>query len=181
MLYYLYKTTNLINGKIYIGAHKSKRQDDPYLGSGKFLIRAIEKYGVENFQKTILEYFDNAESMYAREKEIVNEEFLSRSDVYNAKHGGEGGFDWINQNGIGGFKGRTHSEETRKKLSLALIGRKRPDLSELNKNRAPESWKKHGESMSKALKGKRKSEEHKQKIREAILKKLKEKKNAGLV
>lgn len=181
MLFYLYKTTNLINGKIYIGVHKSRCSEDSYMGSGKLLISAIEKYGIENFEKTILEYFDNAESMYAREKEIVNEEFLSRVDVYNIKCGGDGGFEWINKSGIGGFAGRKHTDETRKKLSEAIKGRKRPDLSAANKKRSTESWQKHGESMSKALSGKKKSETHKQKISEAVSRNWKKKKNAGLV
>lgn len=166
----LYKTTNLVNGKIYIGVHKTEDINDPYMGSGKRLLLAIEKYGVKNFEKTILEYFDDAESMYAREKEIVNKEFLCREDVYNLKVGGEGGFDWINDSGNGGFKGRAHSEETKKKLSDALIGRPRPDISEnWHQCRDESSRAKHSASMSKALKGKKKSESHKAKIREAIL------------
>lgn len=169
--YILYKTTNLIDGKIYIGAHKTEDLDDSYMGSGRRLLSAISKYGIENFERTILEHFSDAESMYAREREIVNEEFLNREDVYNLKIGGEGGFDWINDSGIGGFKGRAHTEETRKKISNALIGRKRPDLSEnWHQSRTDESRAKHSASMSRALKGKKKSESHKAKIREAIIK-----------
>lgn len=172
----LYKTTNLINGKIYIGVHKTEDINDPYMGSGKRLLQAIEKYGAANFEKTILEYFDDAENMYAREKEIVNEEFLCREDVYNLK-AGEGGFDWINDSGIGGFKGRIHSEETKKKISDALTGRVRPDLSKQRHDVAgwtKEACTRHSESMSQALKGKKKSESHKAKISAAVREKLKE-------
>lgn len=44
----IYKTTNLINGKIYIGQHYTSA-DDGYLGSGKILNLAIDKYGIESY------------------------------------------------------------------------------------------------------------------------------------
>ena len=97
MFYYLYKITNLVNAKIYVGVHKTKHLDDGYMGSGKVIIRAIKKYGADSFQKDILEYFDNSKSMYAREKEVVTKEFLLREDTYNLRRGGFGGFDYINK------------------------------------------------------------------------------------
>ena len=96
MQYFLYETKNLINGKIYIGVHSTDNSEDRYLGSGKVLITAIKKYGIENFQRTILEEFPDAISMYTREAEIVNEEFLKRKDVYNIRLGGSGGWEFIN-------------------------------------------------------------------------------------
>lgn len=96
MIYYLYKITNKVNGKFYVGVHKTKDIDDGYMGSGKVIKSAIEKYGLDNFDKTIMEMFDSSEQMFAREKEIVTEEFLARDDVYNLRRGGSGGFDYIN-------------------------------------------------------------------------------------
>lgn len=96
MKYYLYRITNLVNGKIYVGVHKTKNESDGYMGSGKVIKAAIAKHGVENFQKEILEYFDSAAEMYEREKEFVTQEFLDRDDVYNLRRGGFGGFDYIN-------------------------------------------------------------------------------------
>ena len=98
MIHYLYQITNLVNNKIYVGVHITNNLNDGYMGSGKVIKRAIEKYGIDNFRKDILEYFENAESMYAREKEIVTNDFLLREDVYNLRRGGNGGFDYINAN-----------------------------------------------------------------------------------
>ena len=95
--YLVYKTTCLLNGKIYIGKHETDNLDDGYLGSGKLLRRAIEKYGEENFKREILFEFSSKEEMDAKEAELVNEEFLKRDDIYNLKQGGEGGFDCINK------------------------------------------------------------------------------------
>ena len=94
MFYYLYQITNLVNAKIYVGVHKTRNMNDGYMGSGKVILRAMKKHGTNNFEKVILETFADAKSMYAREKEVVNESFLSRKDVYNLRRGGTGGFDY---------------------------------------------------------------------------------------
>lgn len=96
-MYLVYKITNRINGKIYIGVHKTENVNDSYYGSGKYLKNALKKYGKENFEREIIFIFQNdqKEKAYEKEREIVNEKFLKRSDVYNFKKGGEGGWDHI--------------------------------------------------------------------------------------
>ena len=98
MFYIVYKITNQIDGKFYIGSHKTKDLNDNYMGSGKYLKRAIDKYGVDNFTKEVLYVFETPEEMYAKEAEIVNEDFLATENTYNLKIGGFGGWDYINAN-----------------------------------------------------------------------------------
>ncbi len=90
--HYIYKTTNLINGKYYIGMHSTNNLDDGYIGSGTRLWYSIKKYGKENFKLEILEFFENRFSLKEREKELVNEDLLKDKMCLNLKTGGEGGF-----------------------------------------------------------------------------------------
>ena len=64
MTYYLiYKITNLVNCKMYIGKHQTDDIDDEYMGSGKILKRAISKYGVDCFRKEYLMLCESKEEM----------------------------------------------------------------------------------------------------------------------
>lgn len=117
MHYYLYQITNKVNGKIYVGVHKTRRLDDGYMGSGKVVRAAMEKHGAHNFTKVILEHFEDSKSMYAREAEIVDDAFLARDDVYNLRRGGSGGFDYLNTTG----QNRHHGKENT--FSNPAIGR----------------------------------------------------------
>ena len=97
---YLYQITNLVNNKIYVGVHKTLDINDGYMGSGTIISSAIKKYGIENFKKDILEFFDTYELALVREADIVTDEFLLREDVYNLRRGGNGGFDYINRSNL---------------------------------------------------------------------------------
>lgn len=97
MNYLIYKITNRVNGKVYIGAHQTQNINDNYMGSGIAIKRAIKKYGVENFNKEILANCNSLTDMYQRERSLVTEEFVTNPQTYNIKIGGLGGFDHINK------------------------------------------------------------------------------------
>jgi group I intron endonuclease len=152
-IYIVYRTTNLVNGKFYIGVHK---QDfflpiifDGYLGSGLMLKRAIKKYGEENFIRETLHIFYTAKEAYKKEKEIVNENFVNRRDNYNLCGGGQGN------------RGFSHSGESKRKISESMKG-------ERNHNFGKKASSKSKQKMSDSHKGKLKSEEHKRKISESM-------------
>lgn len=89
--HFLYKTTNLLNDEFYIGIHSTNNLNDGYLGSGKRVKRSIDKYGKENFNFEILEFFDSRELLVEKEKELVNDELLQDTKCINLKPGGQGG------------------------------------------------------------------------------------------
>ncbi len=84
----IYKTTNNINGKFYVG--KDCKNKKSYLGSGKILRQAIQKYGKENFKKEILEICSSLEELEIREKYWIAK--LDAVNIgYNITEGGTGG------------------------------------------------------------------------------------------
>jgi len=89
--YILYKTTNLKNGKFYIGVHETNNINDGYLGSGKVLRNSVYYHGKENFKREIIEFCDNRNSLLIREREIVNEELIKEPKCINLVVGGLGG------------------------------------------------------------------------------------------
>lgn len=92
-MYYVYKTTNTVNDKIYIGVHKSDNiQSDQYIGSGDELRLSIAKYGRQKFNRQILYQFETKEEAYSMQKLIVDVQFVKRKDTYNIRLGGQGGF-----------------------------------------------------------------------------------------
>lgn len=113
MFGYIYITTNKINGKQYIGQHKaSKFEGNKYLGSGKILHLAIEKYGKENFEVQLICECTSKEELNAKEEYYI-EKYNAQTDpkFYNIRRGGE--------RGPGGpmFKGHKHTDETKQKMS----------------------------------------------------------------
>lgn len=89
---YIYRTTNLINGKQYIGKHKSCEFDPDYKGSGKILKEAYAKYGWSNFESEMLcPCFSKAE-LNSEEIFIISYfDAISSNRYYNIAKGGDGG------------------------------------------------------------------------------------------
>lgn len=85
----IYEIKNKINGKSYIGQHSSDVLG-PYWGSGKLIKRAIKKYGIENFERTILEKCFDKNELNEREKYWIKEKD-SINTGYNLTEGGTGG------------------------------------------------------------------------------------------
>jgi hypothetical protein len=106
--YTVYKITNKINGKIYIGIHITDDIDDGYMGSGSILKKAQQKYGIENFEKDYLHIFDSADEMFEMESKLVNESFVSRNDTYNIRQGGIGSWDFVNKNQLNNSGGQRY-------------------------------------------------------------------------
>ena len=107
MNHYVYEITNLINGKKYIGKRSCKCpiEEDKYMGSGKLLKKAIDKYGIDNFKKEILQVCNNEDEAYAWEDfYTLQVNAWDNPHYYNLRRGGMGGNTYM-------------SEETRELIS----------------------------------------------------------------
>lgn len=91
MIGYVYKTTNLITGTIYIGKRQKPTFEKAHKGSGTILKQAFLKYGKENFSTVIIERCDTVEELCHAEKKHIREYREAGADMYNIAEGGEGG------------------------------------------------------------------------------------------
>ncbi len=87
--HYFYKITNLINEHYYYGIHSTNNLNDGYMGSGVRLNKAYKKYGIENFTKEILKFFNSRKEASDYEAEVVTETLIRKDDCYNMIVGGE--------------------------------------------------------------------------------------------
>jgi len=123
----IYKTTNLNNGKFYVG--QDSKNNPEYYGSGNLLKRAIKKHGKQNFIKETLEVCCTQEQLNEREKYWIKET-KARELGYNIAEGGTGGNTISEENKeriLNGFKGRNHTPESLEKMRGI---KKNPKLSE---------------------------------------------------
>lgn len=100
-MYSIYKITNNITGKLYVG--KQHKDDPNYFGSGKLIKLAIKKYSKNNFVKKILEHNLTREQADIREKFWIAKTKANSSQGYNMNEGGTGGdnsqhIDYANRN-----------------------------------------------------------------------------------
>jgi len=126
-MYTVYRTVNLVNGRYYIGVHKTKNPNDGYLGSGPVLKSAIAKYGIDKFDKDILFIYPDSESAYGKEAELLSV-FKEDPLCYNLIDGGFGG--WQGANRLPGlWRSQKRPPETGKRIAASKIGNKYPKLS----------------------------------------------------
>lgn len=169
-MYYIYLIVNSVNGKTYVGQRKSSKEwfEDKYMGSGTRLGLAKKKYGIENFEKFLIQYCYSKEEADIAEKFWIAEYRHRGKAEYNIADGGEGGS--LN-------KGRRFSKEWRRKLSESHKGKliseeHKMKISEYRKGKPSPTKGKHfseesKKKMSEAHKGNSFSEETKRKISES--------------
>lgn len=131
--YIIYKITNLITKKQYVGKHITTDLNDCYMGSGKILKRSFKKYGIDNFHKEIIEECLNEETMNERECFWISELNCFSPNGYNINTGGKGGDNFTHnpnkeliRQKIKDYKlnhPQIVSEETRMKMSKIRTGK----------------------------------------------------------
>jgi len=151
MFFKIYKTTNLINGKIYIGQTHYDKQT--YFGSGVLVTQAIKKYGAENFIK---EYIDEAYSQgELDQKEMFWIKELNSQDKNIGYNIADGGWNYF-----------TMTDETKRKISQTLKGKYVGNKAFRNGVSLTNT---HKDAISKALNGKPLSDNHKEKISKSLI------------
>lgn len=117
---YVYKMTNILNNKIYVGKRKSVVFDEQYWGGGKIITSAVRKYGKESFTREILEWCSSKTQLDERERFWIAELHARDLNIgYNLAEGGEGGITYVGENPQ---KGKLVSDESRQKMSDAHKG-----------------------------------------------------------
>lgn len=145
MRYCLYKTTNLITGKYYLGVHDTNINRS-YLGSGKKLQFAIKKYGRENFKRETLASFEFEHEAFEAEAQMVTLDLVKDRMCYNVALGGRGGAI---------RRGMKNSNDHNHKIQMRLLG---------NKNGAGRRTDEARSAISRGRKGIQFSEEHRRNL-----------------
>ena len=151
---FIYKTTNMINGKYYIGQHKTNNIEDNYLGSGYALIRAIKKYGKHNFKREIIAFANSQEELNELENSILNNHYQD-DDCYNLIAGGNctGYSEETRRKMSDKSKGKKMSEEAKKKISIKTKGENNPMFGKSSWPNDPQKYKMRRLKMIQSHKG----------------------------
>lgn len=153
----VYKTTNQLNARYYIGVHSTYNLTDRYLGSGLALNNAINKYGRSNFCKVILHTFKELKPAINKEAQLVDEERTKDPLCYNLVPGG--GKPPIHEGKSHHFFGKERSNEFKKNHSskmkeLYRVGKMRRDGKHHHLYGKSLS-KKHKQALSEAFSGRK--------------------------
>lgn len=131
MIGFVYVWTNLINGKRYVGSHEGT-ESDGYVGSGKYFNNAVNKYGIENFQREIIESSD-----YSTRKEL-----FGREQYWLDKFNAAKDLMWYNIAEFAGGGGNTRlcwteqqQEEFKKKIASIWEGRSDDEIHKIAQKR----------------------------------------------
>ena len=108
--HFVYITTNVIDGKQYIGDHSADNIEDNYKGSGKYLKNAILKYGRQNFKREILEFFPTRKEAFNSQSPLIIKHNTLYPNGYNISPSG------------GMLEGGSHSEESKDKIGKGNNG-----------------------------------------------------------
>ena len=170
-MFITYKITCNVTGTYYIGSHKTDNIDDGYMGSGRFIRKSIEEFGVENHTKEILGVFDNRRDSLELEHKLVKEKkALEKNMCLNIANGGNC-FDEVNKsrkniyartpktielNKLAGKKGYQRLKEMKEQD---------PAFAQQLHNNITKGLKKYYETHSGTFLGKHHTEEAKEKMR----------------
>jgi len=154
MIGYIYRTTNNVNGKIYIGRRISPRFQPCYFGSGTVLKHALVKHGKNNFKVEMIAEGETRDELNVMEKNTIAilRESLGIKQLYNVSDGGDGG---------GGNRGHRMSEENKARFRLLALGRKHTDET---RRRISEIVRSLGKDIVSHWKGKTLSESHRRNL-----------------
>ena len=122
---YVYLTTNLVNGKKYVGQHLHDGFDKYYKGSGTYIKRALDKYGWDNFDCKVICWCSTQTQLNEAEDNYIKLLNTMVPKGYNLKGGGANGrySEEARKNCSKAHKGIKHTAKTREKIANTLKGK----------------------------------------------------------
>jgi hypothetical protein len=150
---FIYITTNLLNNKKYIGMKKYSKGCETYMGSSKFLIKDIQKYGIDNFKRKIIEECDTAKNLQEREifylkiNNVLNDDLFYNQSIPHKDFRIKGntnsnkGKTWEEMYGVEGAKLRREKSKLKNKTWEEIYGKeeakkkKKSKRKKINRNK----------------------------------------------